>query len=213
MYIKEEYSVFYKDEQVGSYLVFNNKSVSYNVYTLTDENRDALKAAGLDKDKSGKKALPAFVKIMSDENRVSGTRKRKWRAGDITVLRVPEDADKFMIYRRRAEKGEEGYSEKDYSVPHKEGGKEIEGMSEWVSWYCFNKKDDGTYEAELDEAWYGGYGHNDGGTIRTEVPEEWLDLPYDEFLERAVGLSAAAHYGFTADELKEKKGLKEFFGF
>ena len=26
-------------------------------------------------------------------------------------------------------------------------------------------------------------------------------------------IAAAAHYGFTAEELKEKEGLKEFFGF
>jgi hypothetical protein len=56
-------------------------------------------------------------------------------------------------------------------------------------------------------------GHNDGGTIHTEIPEDWFTLPYDEFLERAITLSAAAHYGFTVDELKKKKGLKEFFGY
>ena len=73
--------------------------------------------------------------------------------------------------------------------------------------------DDGTYEAELDEAWWWGGGHNDGGTIRNEIPEAWFDLPYDEFLENVVTLSAAAHYGFAAEDLKEKRGLREFFGF
>ena len=33
-----------------------------------------------------------------------------------------------------------------------------------ASHYCFNKRDDGKYEAELDEAWNEG-GHNGGGTI------------------------------------------------
>ncbi len=56
-------------------------------------------------------------------------------------------------------------------------------------------------------------GHNDGGTIHTDIPEEWCELSYDKFLENVVTLSAAAHYGFTPDELKEKQGLKEFFGF
>ena len=45
------------------------------------------------------------------------------------------------------------------------------------------------------------------------IPKEWFDLPYDEFLERVITLAAAKHYGFTPDDLKEKKGLKEFFGF
>ena len=86
-------------------------------------------------------------------------------------------------------------------------------MREWASWYCINKKDDGTFEAELDEAWWWGGGHNDGGTMREEVPEEWLDLPYDELLENLVTLVRADHYGFTAEHLRRKKGLKEFFGF
>ena len=36
--------------------------------------------------------------------------------------------------------------------------------------------------------------------------EEWA-------LERIITLAAATHYGFTVDDLKEKRGLKEFFGF
>ena len=76
-----------------------------------------------------------------------------------------------------------------------------------------NKMDDGTFQASLDESWWWGGSHNDGGTINTEIPEEWFELSYDEFLENVVTLSAAAHYGFTPEELKEKSGLKAFFGF
>ena len=151
--------------------------------------------------------------MMKDENRVPGTRKRIYQSGNVRIEREPNDVDKFIVYRCGASKGTRGYSEKKHVCPHHEGGKEIEGMNEWASWYCFNKKDDGMYEAELDEAWWWGGGHNDGGTIRTEVPEEWLSLPYDEFLERVVTLSAAAHYGFTAEDLKNIEGLKAFFGF
>ena len=86
-------------------------------------------------------------------------------------------------------------------------------MREWCSWYAFNKMDDGTYEAELDEAWWWGGGHNDGGTIRREIPEEWFELPYEEFLDNVVGLAAGWHYGFTAEILLERKGLREFFGY
>ena len=86
-------------------------------------------------------------------------------------------------------------------------------MREWCSWYAFNKMDDGTYEAELDEAWWWGGGHNDGGTIRREIPEEWFELPYEEFLDNVVGLAAAWHYGFTVEILLEREGLREFFGY
>ena len=126
--------------------------------------------------------------------------------------RIPKDVDKFWIYRRDAKMGATTYSPKSHSAPHREGSRVIEGMEEWASWYCYNKKDDGMFEAELDEAWNGG-SHYDGGTIRVEIPEEWLSLPYDDFLERVVTLAAASHYGFTPEDLREKEGLKAFFGF
>ena len=119
--------------------------------------------------------------------------------------------EKFMIYRRDAKKGEATYSPKSHSAPHFEGHY-VEGMEEWASWYCFNKKEDGTYEAELDEAWDEG-SHYGGGTIDVDIPKEWFDLSYDDFLEHVITLAAATHYGFTVDDLKDKEGLKEFFGF
>ena len=91
--------------------------------------------------------------------------------------------EKFMIYRRDAKKGEATYSPKSHSAPHFEGHY-VEGMEEWASWYCFNKKDDGTYEAELDEAWNEG-SHYGGGTINVDIPKEWFALSYDEFLEHS----------------------------
>ena len=119
--------------------------------------------------------------------------------------------EKFMIYRRDAKKGEATYSPKSHSAPHFEGHY-VEGMEEWASWYCFNKKEDGTYEAELDEAWNEG-SHNGGGTINVDIPKEWFALSYVDFLEHVITLAAAKHYGFTVDDLKERKGLKQFFGF
>ncbi len=119
--------------------------------------------------------------------------------------------DKFMIYRRDAKKGEPTYSPKSHSAPHIVGHY-VEGMEEWASWYCFNKKEEGTYEAELDEAWNEG-SHYGGGTIDVDIPKEWFALSYDDFLEHIITLAGAKHYGFTVDDLKDKEGLKEFFGF
>ena len=116
-----------------------------------------------------------------------------------------------MIYRRDAKKGDATYSSKSHSTPHFVGHY-VEGMEEWASWYCFNKKEDGTFEAELDEAWDEG-SHYGGGTIDVDIPKEWFALSYDDFLERVITLAGAKHYGFTVDDLKDKEGLKEFFGF
>ena len=118
---------------------------------------------------------------------------------------------KFMVYDRMATKGSSAYSPKSHSAPHFVGHY-VEGMEEWASHYCFIRKEDGTYEAELDEAWNEG-SHYGGGTINVAIPKDWFDLSYDEFLERVVTLAAAKHYGFTSDDLKEKGDLKEFFGF
>ena len=215
-YIKNIYNIYYKDKPIGVLYIFKNKKISYSASRFPpDEYKSELNKFELTHDAEDKthKAIQYLMGIIKDENRIPGTRKKIYQSGDIRIERKSNDVDKFIVYRCGASKGTRGYSEKKPVCPHHEGGKEIEGMNEWVSWYCFNKKDDGMYEAELDEAWCWGGGHNDGGTIHTEVPEEWLSLPYDEFLERVVTLSAAAHYGFTAEDLKNIEGLKAFFGF
>ena len=119
--------------------------------------------------------------------------------------------DKFIIYRRDAKKGSPAYSPKSYSAPFY-AGHYVAGMEAWVSWYCFNKREDGTFEAKLDEAWNEG-SHNGGGTICVDIPQEWFNLTYDEFLDHLITLASASHYGFTAEDLKEKEDLKAFFGF
>ncbi len=214
MMIEEEFSVYFKDSMVGIYYVFEDGSGEYCTgdYAFLGLENEEIPQVIRHSTKSNKKMV-FFKRLMADSNRVSGTRKVVYRQGDVSMVRCPEEVDKFYVYRRSAEKGDPDYSEKDHSAPHCEGQGPIEGMKEWASWYCFNKMDDGTFVAELDEAWWWGGGHNDGGTIRTKVPEEWMDLPYDEFLENVVTLSAARHYGFTAEDLKEKAGLREFFGF
>lgn len=124
---------------------------------------------------------------------------------------MKDNSELFWIYRRDAKKGEPTFSPKSHSAPHYVG-RYVEGMEEWASWYRFNKKEEGTFEAELDEAWDEG-GHYGGGTIRVDIPVEWFTLTYDEFLTRVVTLAAASHFGFTSEDLKGKEGLKAFFGF
>ncbi len=215
MYIRDQYRLVYKEEYLGSYYFFSGGSISYSVTSyLPDEWKKDPALEGLLKDIEQKRPLRSLERLISEDKRVPGLRKAVYTDGDLRLERIAQETgEKFLIYRRSAQKGEEGYSERDRSAPHDEGPKTPEGMKEWASWYCFNKMDDGTFEAELDEAWWWGGGHNDGGTIRTAIPEDWHSLPYDEFLEHVITLAAAAHYGFTADELKEKQGLKSFFGF
>ena len=152
--------------------------------------------------------------MIKDSNRVPGRKRPLYKNGALLLERVPKETGKrFSVYRRSAEKGDSDYSPLPHDAPHSEGPHTPEGMREWASWYAFNKMDDGTFEAELDEAWWWGGGHNDGGTIRAEIPEEWFELPYEEFLSNVVTLAAAAHYGFTPEILMEKEGLREFFEF
>ncbi|MBR6203943.1 MAG: hypothetical protein IKQ60_02620 [Candidatus Methanomethylophilaceae archaeon] len=208
MSIEEEYKVCFKDREIGRYWIYEDGSARYYGSGSTYKGMEDVPEA-LRKDARSGSRIPFFRDLMAKENRVLGTRKTAYRRGDVSVTRVPKDVDSFRIYRR----GTADDDKEDHSAPHCEGSGPIEGMREWASWYCINKKDDGTFEAELDEAWWWGGGHNDGGTMREEVPEGWLDLPYDELLENLVTLVRARHYGFTAEHLRRKKGLREFLGF
>ena len=218
-YIEEEYIPAYRNEKIGIYYVFDDDMVSYEAYRhIPDRIRDELKQAGLLKnigrniEQNG--PIPFFEDLMKKTNRVQGRKRVIYESGPVRLMRVPQETGKrFMIYRRSAQKGEKGYSPKDYTAPLREGRGGPDDQEKWVSWYEFVRMDDGTFEAQLDEAWYGGYGHNDGGTIRSEIPEGWSELPYDEFLERVAELAGASGFGFTADDLKEKKGLRKFFDF
>lgn len=215
--IKDHYNLTHNDKFVGVYYVFDDHTYDYRVSSWESDIKDCkdlLAQMGLLKDIESKEPVAAIEAMMKEEYRVAGTKRPIYKVGDFTLKRIPQETnDRFLVYSRGAKKNEPGYSDKDHSAPHYEGEKTPEGMREWTTWYAFVKMDDGTYEAALDESWWWGGGHNDGGTIHTDIPEEWFELSYDEFLENVVTLSAAAHYGFTPDELKEKKGLKEFFGF
>ena len=213
--ITGSYELSLNDRFVGTYIIFNDRSESYYVYNyLPDDVKKQLRKLGLDKDIISEGTIDAVFKYIKEENRVPGRKRIIYKEGPISLERKPEHAiDSFTIYDRSARKGEPGYSELKFDAPHYEGSLTPEGMREWASWYKFNKMDDGTYEAELDEAWWWGGGHNDGGTIHNEIPEEWFELPYDEFLSKVIILSSASHYGFTVEMLKEKEGLKKFFGY
>ncbi len=214
-YIKDRYVLSFNGSDVGSYYLFSNGVHSFvPYYWLEEDQKKALAELGLDKEIERKRGIAGVAELMKPENRVPGIKGAVFVNGPFTLARIPvETGERFMVYRCRAEKGDPDYSEKDHSAPHWEGPKTPEGMREWCTWYAFEKMDDGTYQAELDESWWWGGGHNDGGTIRTPIPEEWHSLSYDEFLENVVSLSSAAHYNFTPDDLKAREGLREFFGF
>ena len=215
VYLQDNYTVRYNDEIVGYYQVMSDGRSYYNLaWGMPGELEAELKELGLAAKREAAKSFKPFTELIRDENRVPGRRRILYRSGPVLLERKPrETGERYMVYRRGAEQDAPDYSPLPHDAPHREGPKTPEGMREWASWYAFNKMDDGTYEAELDEAWWWGGGHNDGGTIHTEIPEEWFELPYEDFLAKVVTLAAAAHYGFTPEDLREKAGLREFFGF
>ncbi len=207
----ENYVVRYNYKVIGSYYIYNNNTVNY--YASRDICEECA-ALGLGRNQENVPPLKVLTELIKEENRVPGRKRVIYKDGALSLERKPRNTgENFSVYRRGADKDDPDYSPLPHDAPHHEGPNTPEGMREWASYYRFNKKDDGTYEAELDEAWWWGGGHNDGGTIHAEIPEEWFELPYDDFLSNLVTLAAAAHYGFTPAILKEKAGLKEFFGF
>ncbi|SDB52563.1 hypothetical protein SAMN02910317_02719 [Ruminococcaceae bacterium FB2012] len=216
MWLTDEYLIIYDGETVGYYYIYEEgKQYEYTVRSDNKPEADAaLKKLGLSRSRRSEEPMPALTKLMTDENRVKDRKQKIFRAGKLSIEREPQETDeKYYVYRVSADKGEQGYSEKEHSVPHYEGPKTPEGMDEWCSWYCFVKMDDGTYGAELDEAWCWGGSHNEGGTIRRPIPEEWFSLPYEEFLDNVLSLCGARHYLFDLGDLKACEGLEEFFGY
>lgn len=216
-YIIDHYSISHGDKYIGNYYVFSDHSYEFVITSwkqdLKDFN-DKLKELGLLKNCRQKEPIAAIENLLTEKNRVKGLKRPIYDDGFFVIKRIPKETnERFVVYNRNAEKNEQTYSAKDHSAPHYEGPKTPEGMREWVNWYAFTKLDDGTYEAALDEAWWWGGGHNDGGTIHVDIPEEWFNLPYEEFLKNVVTLSAASHYQFTAEDLLKRQGLKEFFGY
>ena len=208
----EQYLVYYNNDCIASYTCYPEEhSYEYHVSWA-----NAYKGKVPDeylKSRQLKKPFRLMEDIMTEENRQKGTRKTVYVSGPVKIVRKPKNVDSFVVYRMNAGKGDRGYSERRFSAPHYEGEKTPEGMKEWVSYYQFVKRDDGTFEVELEENWWWGGSHNDGGTIHCDVPEKYTDMPFDEFLENIVTVGKASHYGFTADFLRGCSGLKEFFGF
>lgn len=204
----EGYNVYYNEDCIASYYKDEEKN-EYSYY---------VSYPSLFKGKVPDKYLHSFVdrekpaafleEIMTEEYRVQGTRKLIYRKNNLNIIRQPKDTDCFMVYNKQTSKNDE-----NHSAPHYEGPGTPEGMKEWASYYQFVRRDDNTFEVQLEENWWWGGGHNDGGTIHMEIPEEYFNLSYDEFLEKVVTIGRAAHYGFDADYLRNKEGLREFFGF
>ena len=213
--LTDKYTVQYDNKVIGYYSVFSDHTVSYyTAYGCPWDIDKELKAFNLDLDQEHVEPIPCLKALINDQYRLKNRKRMIYQDGMLTLIRSPQETDeRYSIYRRSAEPTDPDYSPLPHDAPHYEGPHTPKDMREWASWYAFNKMDDGTYQAELDEAWWWGGGHNDGGTIRTEIPEEWFTLPYPEFLKHVVSLSAASHYGFTTEMLLEKEGLKEFFGY
>ena len=214
-YITDTYTVSYNDKIIGYYWIFDDGKVSFrSALERPFDLEEELKKLHLDKSIEDVESIKVLDEMIDDGNRVKGRRRIIYQNGLLRMERRPDKViDRYSIYRRNAGIEDADHSSSSFEIPHYEGTRKVEGMSEWVSWYAFNRMDDDTYEAELDEAWYGGGGHNDGGTIHSEIPEEWFDLSYDEFLDKIIELSDAAKFGFTVEMLKEKQGLRKFFGY
>lgn len=199
---------------VGTYYVYSRRSSTYEPTYEVEKIKAMIPDARLMERVEANGSVPFIQEMLSEDNRDMGLKKHVYRCGRLIIIRQSRRTDaNFLVYRCGVSEGADGYSPVDHSAPHKEGPCEVRNMQEWVCHYSFHRMDDDTYEAELDEAWYWGGSHLDGGTITRGIPEEWFSLPYDEFLAQVITLASAAHYGFTVDELKSKTGLRSFFGY
>ena len=209
-YITDSYTVIYKETEIGTYQVIFDGTHQYNTYSCKDKllkkelanlklNHNIVKKDG---------PIPFFDEIIQSGTYDPQTREFVCHGGpdgQITLKRDRRVCDIFWVYRSWAEKGAPDYSEKGHVWSNGEN-------TEWVTGYSFNKYNDGTFEVEMEECYRNGP-HDMGGPIRKTIPEAWFSLPYDEFLDKVLGLTYAYAYNFTLQDLKARDDLRSFFGF
>ena len=78
--------------------------------------------------------------------------------------------------------------------------------------FIFNKRRSGKYELVMQIGWHAG-SHWDGGSRRSEIPEEWLSDSWEEFLDILCEKSSDRDLFYSKIEFMASDGLKEFFGF
>lgn len=216
----EVYNITVKDKKgkmqsVAYYYVYTPNHAIYEPSQYIDEYKKIVTDPQMRKEVESKQGPVSFIADMiKEENRDKSKKRLTYVCGPYVIERESQRTDEnFMAYCCWAKEGQEGYSPVDHSVPHVEVEGVSTGISEWVRHYSFHKMDDGTYEVELDEAWYWGGSHDDGGTVKRPVPDEWFELPYEQFLEKLLTICGAARYKFTVEELLARQGLRQFFGF
>lgn len=70
----------------------------------------------------------------------------------------------------------------------------------------------GAYEFEFQEGWFAG-SHWDGGTLNTELPQEWFELTWEQFLDNFIEKYPPKSYFITRTELECNLALRKFLGF
>ena len=78
--------------------------------------------------------------------------------------------------------------------------------------YFFHCWGDGSYTFEFQEGWAAG-SHHDGGTAYNDIPEEWLALSWEEFVDRFSREYPDNEYFVTRYELLSNAELKSFLNF
>ena len=135
----EQYSIYYDNSCIAVYYRDDEaKEYSYYVgYSSVYKGKVPDKYL---RDHEKKTPFRPIEELMTEENRVAGTRKLIYQHDHIRIVRVPRDTEHFAVYNKFARKGSRGYSEERFDAPHYEGEKTPEGMKEWVSYYGFVKK-------------------------------------------------------------------------
>ena len=112
-YVKDRYTVSYKNTAVGYYSVFNDGSAEYNTaWGSPWDMEEELKALKLDKEMSGKKAEKLFSNVICDENRVPGRKRIIYRKDSLVLERRPEETgERFSVDRRNADRKDQDYSD------------------------------------------------------------------------------------------------------
>ena len=88
-----------------------------------------------------------------------------------------------------------------------------EHFDQWLEYFCFSRYSDSSIKYSWTFGLFGTSSHHDGGGGTNQIPAEWLQLSWEEFLERFYQEAPSCIHAIKKEELEQNKKLKVFLGF
>lgn len=214
--LDEIYYVYYKNQKIAQLIInATDKTYTYQIsYKLNEKSIYSEIPDELKENYKGKENIKILEEII--EERTFGKHTYRYEKENICLQKMywhNQPEKELIIYNFNASKSSKAYSEKRHDYKSLDNDKETDRREGFFALsYRFVKYNDGIYQSWLDEAFPEG-SHYGGGIVKEVIPDQWFDLPYEEFLQKVYELNYVKEYNFSLNDLKNRDDLKDFFGY